>query len=164
MADARALSRGSVRAVTSDQPDSDVELVEIDASNWRAACALQVRPEQTDFVAPVSYYLALCTYGPDWSPLAIMAGRENVGFVMWAVDDADNSFWIGGLLVSAELQRRGYGRAAMELLLEMAAERGHEEVALTYQSANPARELYGRLGFVETGEMEDDEVVARRPI
>jgi diamine N-acetyltransferase len=90
-----------------------------------------------------------------------MAGKEIVGFAMWAVDDAENSFWIGGLLVSAELQRRGYGRAAMELLLEIAAERGHKEVALTYQSANPAREFYRGLGFVETGEMEGDEVVAR---
>lgn len=139
-----------------------VELVEIDAANWRDVCALRVRPDQSEFVAPVSYYLALCTYGPDWSPLGVMAGGEAVGFAMWGVDEADNSFWIGGLIVDAEKQRRGYGTAAMNDLIELAAKRGHPEVALSYEPGNPARQLYQALGFVETGEMEDNEVVARR--
>ena len=118
-------------------------------------------PGAERLVPSVAYYLALCTYGSDWSPLGVMAGEEIVGFAMWAVDEADDSFWIGGLLVDSQQQRRGYGRAALERLLEMAADRGHSEVGLSYQPTNPARELYAKLGFVETGEMEDDEVVAR---
>lgn len=148
--------------VTASEQDT-VRLVAIDAANWRAACALDVEADQAGFVAPVSHYLALCTYGGEWHPLAIMAGEVLVGFVMWALDDADDSFWIGGLLVDARHQRRGYGRAAVELLIAMAAERKCSGVALSYQPANPARHLYGALGFVETGEVEDDEVVARRP-
>ncbi len=119
-----------------------VELVEIDSGNWRAACVLQVRPEQSDVVAPVSHYLNLCAYGDmGWSPFAIMFGTGMVGFVMWAPDEDDASFWIGGLLVDAEFQRRGYGRAAIERLLKMAEERGDPTAALSYQPTNPAREL-----------------------
>ncbi len=151
--------------MTALPPDETVELVEIDADNWRTACALEVELEQADFVAPVSYYLALCTYGDDWHPLGIMAGDRMVGFVMWAVDESEaSSFWIGGFLVAAEHQRRGYGRAALQLLMEMAAERGSPGVALSYDPPNPARALYESLGFVETGEMEEGEAVARRPI
>ena len=139
-----------------------VGLADVSPDNWRAACALSVRPDQTGFVAPVAYYLALCTYGDDWYPVVITAGGEIVGFAMWAVDEADDSFWIGGLLVDAHHQRRGYGRAALELLMEAAAGGGHSRVALSYQPANPARALYAALGFTETGEVEEDEVVARR--
>ena len=129
-----------------------------------AVCDRYVFAEQADYVAPVTYYLALCAYGDNWHPLAIMAGDEMVGFTVWAVDGADNSFWVGGLLVDADHQRHGYGRATVERLLEKAAEHGCPEVALSYHPTNPARKLYKGLGFTETGEMEDDEVVARRRV
>jgi diamine N-acetyltransferase len=144
--------------------ENPVELVKVDADNWRTACELRVFAEQADFVAPVAYYLALCAYGDDWHPLAITAAEDMVGFAMWAIDEADNSFWIGGLLVDADRQRRGFGRAAVERLIDMAAEHGCPEVALSYQPSNPARKLYAAMDFVETGEMEDDEVVARRRV
>jgi diamine N-acetyltransferase len=99
-----------------------------------------------------------------WEPFAIITGREMVGFVMVGIDEADNSLWIGGLLVDSDHQRRGYGRAAVVLLIERAAERGCSQAALSYDPRNPARKLYAALGFAETGEMEDDEVVARRPM
>lgn len=138
-------------------------MVEIDSANWRTVCALQVHPHQSDFVASVSHYLNLCAYGDlGWSPFAIMSGPQIVGFVMWGIDDDDGSFWIGGLLVDAEFQQQGYGRAAMKNLLKMAADRGDSAVALSYQPANPARKLYLDLGFTETGEELGDEIIARR--
>ena len=46
----------------------------------------------------------------------------------------------------------------------MKAEIDAPSFALSYQPENTAaRALYASLGFVETGEQEDDEVVARRP-
>ncbi len=42
---------------------------------------------------------------------------------------------------------------------------GHRRFALSYQPSNhAARRTYAALGFVETGEREDDEVVARRGV
>ena len=39
---------------------------------------------------------------------------------------------------------------------------GYQHFALSYQPANTAaRQLYQKLGFIETAEWEDDEVVAR---
>lgn len=141
-------------------------LREVDAENWRDCAALQVKEEQRDFVRPVSYYLALCHYGDIWHPLAVCRGDEVVGFVMWAIDPSDNSGWLGGLIIDGPLRGCGFGRAAIEAVLCRLRERhGCTSAALSYSPANsPARALYASLGFVETGELEEDELVARRSL
>ena len=140
-----------------------VELSDVTADNWRACADLEVSDEQRAFVAPVTRYLCLCHYGGVWHPLAVTSGGEVVGFVMWAVDPDDASGWVGGLVVGREHQRNGYGRAAVIALLErLRREQGCTSAALSYAAENaPARALYLSLGFAETGEREDDELVAR---
>jgi diamine N-acetyltransferase len=99
----------------------------------------------------VAYYLALCAYddGP-WRPLAVTAGGDVVGFVMWGQDPADGSFWIGGLVIDRHHQRRGYGRQVVRQLLERAAAGGYRSAALSYDPRNTvARALYASLGFQE---------------
>lgn len=73
-----------------------VTLRAVDKTNWREVARLVVSPEQRAFVAQPSYYLALCCYDL-WNPLAIYAGEQVVGFMMWAVDD-DTSCWLGAFL------------------------------------------------------------------
>ena len=142
-----------------------IELVDVTAANWRDAADLEVAEDQRAFVAPVSRYLCLCHYGGVWQPLAVAAEGRIVGFVMWAVDPDDGSGWIGGLVIGREHQRRGHGRAAVAALLErLRREQGCPSAALSYSPGNlAARALYVSLGFTETGEREDDELVARLP-
>ena len=139
-------------------------LDDVHAENWRACAALEVEEPQQRFVASVAYYLALCAYGDSpWRPLAVRAGDEVVGFVMWGIDPADESFWIGGLIIDRRHQRHGYGRAVVAQLLHRAASNGHLEAALSYHTENTlAQSLYASMGFVETGELVDDETVARK--
>jgi diamine N-acetyltransferase len=141
-----------------------VILEEVRADNWRACTALEVDEPQQRFVAPVANYLTLCAYGESpWRPLAVRVREEVVGFVMWGIDPADESFWIGGLVIDRRQQRQGYGRAVVAQLLERAAADGHGEAALSYDPQNTAaRSLYSSMGFVETGELEGDETVARK--
>ena len=142
-----------------------ITLEPVTAGNWRDCAALSVRPEQQRFVNPVTHYLCVCAYGTTWHPLAVVRDGTVAGFVMWGVDD-DRSRWIGGLVVDAAAQRSGVARAAIGLLVErFAAEPDCQNAALSYHADNTAaRTLYASLGFVETGETEDDEVVARRPL
>jgi len=145
---------------------TEISLREVDAENWRACAGLEVRDDQRDFVMPVSYYLALCHYGEVWHPLAICADEEVVGFVMWAIDPADRSGWLGGLTIDRRHQGRGYGAAAVEAAIRhLEEDHGCLSAALSYSPTNAgARGLYASLGFAETGELEDDELVARRPL
>lgn len=145
-----------------DTTDS-VVVEPVGAENWRAVANVAARRDQELFVMPVSWYLALCQYeGLGWKPYAIRKGDKYVGFVMAAIDDEENSYWIGGFVIDAAHQRFGYGRKAMQVLLRWGTEMGCDTAGLSYESDNAvARALYAGLGFVETGETSDDGIVAR---
>lgn len=142
-----------------------VELAEITPELHEACIALEVEAEQRRFVSPVADYLRLCDRpGSLWQPFVVLRHGEVVGFVMHGVDPVDDSAWIGGLVIDRAHQRRGIGRTVVELLIARATEHGRPS-ALSYEPGNAkARTLYAQAGFVETGETEDDEIVARRPL
>ncbi|RJF73300.1 GNAT family N-acetyltransferase [Deinococcus cavernae] len=134
------------------------------SENWRAVAALQVRPEQQESVNPPVFNLALYQYSPaGWSPLAVRSGDQVVGFLMWAVDPQDASCWLGGIMVDAAFQGQGYGKqAALAAVAALETQHGDRRFTLSYHPGNTvARHLYLGLGFEETGELEDEEVVAR---
>ncbi len=145
---------------------SRIELRPVTSENWQACAALSVRADQARFVAPITYYLCLCAYGETWQPMAIVRDGTIVGFCMWGIDD-DGSAWIGGLVIDQSQQRTGVARAAVSALTDrFVGEPGCPGMALSYAPDNEAaRALYRCVGFVETGETDDDgaEVVARRP-
>ena len=72
---------------------------------------------------------------------------------------------LGGILVDAAHQGRGVGRAAVLEAIRMLRDRtGAASFALSYDPDNTvAKGLYASLGFVETGDVDEDEVVARLP-
>jgi len=151
-----------VSSSTSIGNEAQVILHSITRDNWREIAKLEVAGSQREFVAEPSYYLALCSYGGLWQPLAIYVGEQVIGFMMWAVDEADGSCWLGGILIDQNYQRRGYGRQAVQAAITMLAEgHGYQHFALSYSPDNPAKHLYHTLGFMETDEWEDNEVVAR---
>ena len=138
-----------------------LELVDVTPAMRDACTRLTVHEHQRAFVADVASYLADCDDGGVWRPVAAVRGDRVVGFAVWAIDD-DGSRWIGGVVVDASAQGRGYGRRLAELLARRLLDEGAPSLALTYSPANTtARGLYASLGFVETGERDGDEVVAR---
>jgi diamine N-acetyltransferase len=86
-----------------------------------------------------------------------------VGFLMWAIDEEDASCWLGGIIIDARHQGRGLGRSAVTAALDLLADRATGGgFALSYGPDNHrAAALYRGLGFVETGEQVDGELVAR---
>ncbi|MFL7868890.1 MAG: GNAT family N-acetyltransferase [Anaerolineales bacterium] len=147
---------------TTKNNGTQVTLRPVTHNNWREVTKLEVSESQREFVAEPSYYLALCSYGGLWQPLAIYLGEQVIGFMMWAVDKADGSCWLGGILIDKSYQRKGYGRKAIQAAIAMVAKKhGYEQFALSYSPENPAKSLYHSLGFIETDKWEGDEIVAR---
>lgn len=140
-----------------------VELVEITADNWRHVVAVEPHDAQREFVAPVSRYLCVAFYDGEWHPLAVVHDARVVGHIMWAFDEHEQAHWIGGAVIDAAHQGRGLGREAMTTIIDrLRRSETATEFALSYMPENRlARSLYMSLGFVETGETDGHEVIAR---
>jgi diamine N-acetyltransferase len=140
----------------------EVRLVPVNEDNWRDVAAVKPHPEQASFVAPTTYYLCLAHYGTQWNPLAIVRDGSVVGHLMWAVDKEDASTWLGGVVIATAAQNQGVGRAAVLSFIERFSSSSRVNLALSYVPDNiVARHLYSDLGFIETGELAKDEIVAR---
>ena len=140
-----------------------VELVEITSDNWRNVVAVEPHESQAAFVAPISRYLCLAHYDGVWNPLCVLDDGNVVGHLMWAFDGDEDAYWIGGVVIQHERQGIGLARAAVGLLIDrLRREQNATQFALSYASENKrASSLYQSMGFEETGEITEGEVVAR---
>ena len=94
---------------------------------------------------------------------ASMADGERVGFVMMAeVTEHHPQPYLWRLLIDRVHQRRGIGIAALRQLIDAATcAQGRTQLLVSYVEAPGGPEpFYRRLGFVPTGEMDDDETIA----
>lgn len=140
--------------------------------NWLALAKLKVREDRTPFVAANVYSIAESQFGfdePDGShwqmfPFGIYDGDTAVGFLMYGYNFQYPDFqaYIIRLMVDVAHQGKGYGKFGMQKVMEIfrAEERIHS-VGISYEPQNDvARKLYASLGFVDTGDMLDGEIVA----
>ncbi|MEU4215676.1 GNAT family N-acetyltransferase [Actinoplanes sp. NPDC026623] len=146
-----------------------VELRPITGENFHAVIKLEVLPEQSGFVAPNVRGIAETYIYPDAEPRAVYADDEPVGFVLFHPIDKDRpaeGHCIVRLMIGHQFQGRGLGRRALEAAVEwIVRERKVGRVRLSVVPANSrARGLYRSAGFVETGELDHDELVMVREV
>ncbi|MCR8845645.1 GNAT family N-acetyltransferase [Paenibacillus sp. SC116] len=138
-----------------------IELKEINRSNFFEVIKLSVADEQKDFVATNLFSLAQAKAFPECVCLAIYNDDVLVGFTMYCIDEEDHEYWIYRLMIDTKYQLKGYGKAAMEMLIERIKEdRQHRVIYISFEPENDrAKQLYERLGFVEDGRVIEGEVV-----
>lgn len=143
--------------------NAPISLQKITADTVRAICALKVAPEQASFVAANAVSIAQAYFEPKAWFRAIYAGDEPVGFLMIEADEVKAEYFLWRLMVAEGHQRKGVGRRAIELLVEhVRARPSASELLVSYGPGEhgPAG-FYQSLGFVETGEVEEGELVCR---
>ncbi len=155
-----------------------VRIERVNGKNVWDILRLRVRDEQKSFVASndksiIEAYTAI-TGGGYAFPFGIYDDDTPVGFLMVGYDTdeywenppeiARKNYNLWRFMIDERCQHRGYGRAAMELALEFIRTwpcGSAEYCWLSYEPENAvARELYHSFGFRETGEMDEDEVIA----
>ncbi len=143
-------------------PSPEVSLREVTPQNFYDIVSMQVREDQKNFVASNVFSLAQARVFPCRYPLAIYVDETPVGFFMSAYWEERQQHWIFRLMIAADHQGKGYGRAAMRLAIErMRAIPGCRQIYISYEPENAvAKGLYASLGFVVTGEFVGGEEVA----
>jgi diamine N-acetyltransferase len=140
----------------------------VDESNKTELEALRTSPAQERFVSTVAHSLLEAVEAAECRAIAwgVYDGETPVGFVMIA-DEVDSSDcipqFLWKLLIDERHQRRGYGTATLDLIVEYF--RGRPGVTEIRTSAGQGEgspiPFYKRYGFVDTGEIVDDEVLLR---
>jgi diamine N-acetyltransferase len=145
-----------------------VTLRPLTASNRQAVEALRVAPAQEQFVSSVAESLREAAEHPAARALywAVYADETPVGFVMIADEVASPDYiahFLWKLLIDERHQRRGYGKATLDLIVDYFRARPGVDALIT--SAVPGDgspiEFYERYGFERTGEVSHGEVVLR---
>ena len=147
-----------------------VSLRPISDTNREAVEALAVTPDQQRFVSGVRESLLEAAAEPGARALywAVYDDEMPVGFVMIA-DEVDGPDYIAHflwkLLIDQRHQRRGFGTATLDLIVEFFRDRG---VSVMWTSAGEGEgspiAFYERYGFERTGGLHGNEVLLRLEI
>ena len=147
----------------------DITLRIIYDTNEDAVASLAVTDDQKKFIATNASSLETSRkeeYQKIARPFAIYADGAPVGFTMLAFEldspDPNDRYWLWRFMIDRHLQRRGYGSAALEAIIAYFRSQGADHILLSTKETNTAAlSLYHKYQFVETGEMNDDEIVLR---
>jgi diamine N-acetyltransferase len=138
-----------------------VELREITQDSLGAVLDLAVEPEQAAYVAPNARSIAEAYFEPRAWFRAVYADDDPVGFVM-LFRDPPKDWWVWRFMIDAKYQGKGYGRRALELVVDEARLDGAGEIKVSYHPGEHSpHAFYTRFGFVNTGEVEESEIVMR---
>jgi diamine N-acetyltransferase len=155
-----------------------ITLRPIDSSNYRECIELSVAPDQERFVASNQQSLAEAyVWREAAEPLAVYSDDEMVGFgLLFPLGDADaddsvpepdalRGYILVRLMIDGRFQGHGYGRAALDAIIEIVRARKLATIRLSVVPENEqALEFYRRNGFVETGEIHGGEIVMEREV
>ena len=130
----------------------NIRLESITIHNWQACIALELKPEQTSFVASNLYSIAEAQFYPEARSRAIVNEQvQLVGYVLFGRDIFTDNWKIFRLMIDKSYQGQGYGESALQAVIaQIRNEPDGSEILICYQDANQAaRRLYARLGFRE---------------
>ena len=148
-------------AIRSVADGAEVTLEEVTEHNVRVVCRLMVGPDQARFVAPNAISIAQAHFSPEAWFRAVAADGVPVGFVMLYEEPEKAVYTLWRFMIDARHQGKGYGRVAIGLVLEhLRTLPGAAELKTSWVAApgGPAP-FYAGLGFRETGELDEEEVV-----
>lgn len=116
------------------------------------------RPEGENFVAPNAVSLAqawLYRDDGDVFPFAVYNDDTLVGFMLLEEDAEKERLELWRIMISPEHEGKGYGTAAVELMIKYAKESGRYKCIslLCGQKNYSAGHIYEKLGFKPTGEI-----------
>ena len=140
-----------------------ITLREVNKENFWDCIQRSVAQEQAHYVTSNAVSIAQAKVQPECMPLAIYEDEVLVGFLMYCLDADDGEYWLYRLMIDQHHQGKGYGRQAMQRLLQIIRQdKTHNRMFLGVEGENAAAiRLYESLGFAFDGRMFDGERIMR---
>jgi len=141
----------------------ETRLMQINETNFIDAFHLELADGQEHYVSsPVRSLAQAYVYYRQCTPFGIYHGDKMVGYVMVIYDYDIPEYDIWHMMIDQSEQGKGYGRAALQNVLDYIREKpfgDSDRVALTCNKENQtAMKLYLKAGFAPTGRSDEDEI------
>ncbi|MYE88861.1 GNAT family N-acetyltransferase [Candidatus Poribacteria bacterium] len=143
--------------------EATVSLREITQETVNSILNLRVAKAQEQFVASNAVSIAQAYFSEEAWFRAIYADETPVGFLMLSDQPDKGEYYLWRFMVDAQHQGKGYGRRALELLIEHVKTRPNaKEFFLSHVPGPGSPEgFYRQLGFEHTGEKAGEELVMK---
>ncbi|MFX0081109.1 MAG: GNAT family N-acetyltransferase [Candidatus Hodarchaeota archaeon] len=138
-----------------------ISLRRITRRNYRKIIGLKVKPEQKTLISSNAVSMADAYFYREAWMRAIYLGDIPIGFVMLGDNYLKYKFikhfkpylYIWRFMIADEYQRKGYGKKAMQRIIEYVKSKynAKELIAYTLPKNKNALEFYKKLGFKPTG-------------
>lgn len=144
-----------------------IELRELTEENLKQCFELKVAKEQMQYIASNEESWNAAKENEDVArPFAIYCDGKMVGFTMFAFDeeyeDPFDRYWLWRLMIDENLQGNGYGTEALKVIIQYFKDHGANNIRLSTKETNTgALSMYRKAGFMDTGEMNDEEIVLK---
>ncbi|TYB96485.1 MAG: GNAT family N-acetyltransferase [Kosmotoga sp.] len=144
--------------------NSEIIFKEITEENLRTVMKLSdtLSENQSKAVASNAVSIAQAHYAKNAWFRAIYYGPEPVGFIMLnytPIERYKNTkhAFLCRFMIGGKYQKKGYGKAALELLIRKLSNEGYEKFITSVDDKFGPIEFYKKIGFVDTGEFIDDD-------
>ena len=143
--------------------EATVSLREVTQETVNSILNLRVTKEQEQFVASNAVSIAEAYFSEDAWFRAIYADETPVGFLVLSDQSDKGEYFLWRFMVDVQHQGKGYGRRALELLIDHVKTRPNaKELFLSHVPGTGSPEgFYRKLGFEHTGEQVGDELVMK---
>jgi len=144
-------------------PDAEVTLRKITSKTVRKICDLTVGEGQKKFVAPNAVSIAQAYFSKDAWFRSMYGGETPVGFLLLWESPKRGKYCLGRFMIDAKYQGRGYGRKALNLVIEHVRKnpRAKTLTLSVVRAEGGAENFYKSFGFEFTGKIEQGEHVMK---
>ena len=142
-----------------------VELIDLSEENMKQCFQLKVSNDQMQYIASnEESWKAAKENEKVARPFAIYCDGKMVGITMFAFveefEDPNDKYWLWRFMIDEDFQGKGYGTAALQAIIRYFKDHGANNIRLSTKDTNAgALSLYYKAGFIDTGEMNDEEIV-----
>lgn len=144
----------------------ELKLRKIDESNFIECFNLSLGEGQDRFVShPIRSLAQAYVYYNQCTPFGIYSNDTIVGYVMVIYDYDEETYNIWHMMIDEKYQGKGYGSIAIKLCIDYIKSKpfgASNDVILTCNIDNSiAIHIYEKIGFKDTGERDDNELVMK---
>lgn len=144
----------------------ELKLRKIDESNFIECFNLSLGERQDRFVShPIRSLAQAYVYYNQCTPFGIYSNDTIVGYVMVIYDYDEETYNIWHMMIDEKYQGKGYGSIAIKLCIDYIKSKpfgSSNDVILTCNIDNSiAIHIYEKIGFKDTGERDDNELVMK---